>query len=300
MSGRTFRDRYVDLPFNLSEALFVATATNLGSVPVVLRDYMTVIKLPGYIEAEKRVIATGHLLPLAHHGLKDDQVHVIDEAVDTVIRGYTRAAGVWDLAGALGAVCRKVVRRRAEGPAGYRHRPVPYGGGRWPGAVRRSQPDAGSGQLTLTGRLGEVIQESARTALSWLRANASRYGLDPVFHRDTDVHLHVQSGAGPTEWALAGVTMVAALVSAFTGRVVRGDLAVTGEITLSGQVLPVGGIREKVLAGGRRRRGVCAGGPGVLSLDAGWPETRDTSHDAGQWRCTATTGTVSSPRIHGG
>ena len=94
--------------------------------------------------------------------------------------------------------------------------------------------------------------------------------------------------------------MVAALVSAFTGRVVGGDLAVTGEITLSGQVLPVGGIREKVLAGGRRGRGGCAGGPGVLSLDAGWPETRDTSRDAGQWRCTATTGTVSSPRIHGG
>ena len=319
--GAVFRDRYLDLPFDLSEALFVATAVRLGSVPPMLRERMRVIELPGYTATEERVIATRHLLPLqlALHGLTAGQVRISDEAMDAVIGGYTREAGVWDLAGALGALCAKVVRRRAEGHGRDGHdgneedrgneeerdgdeeelgrhddheardgneasveitpetvvemlgapahpdgnvadrtaRPgvavglcrTAAGGGEVVFVEASRMP--GSGALTLTGRLGETMQESARTALSWLRANARRYGLDPAIHRDTDVHVHVQAGAGPTEGASAGVTMAAALVSAFTGRPVRGDLAMTGEITLSGQVLPVGGIKEKVLAAHR-------------------------------------------------
>ena len=321
--GTTFRDRYLDLPFDLSEALFVATATGLGPVPAMLRERMRVIELPGYTAAEKRVIATAHLLPLqlALHGLPADQVRITDEAVEAVIRGYTRQPGVWDLAKTLGAMCAKVVRRRAEGHGrdehdgngdqkepeehkkrqhekheGNEHEGNEHDGNETPVEVtpeavvemlgapaypdgqvanRTGQPGvavglcrtgagggevifveasrmAGSGALTLTGRLGEVMRESARTAMSWLRANAGRYGLDPAFHRDTDVHLHVHSAEVPKEGASAGVTMTAALVSAVTGRPVRGDLAMTGEITLAGQVLPVGGIKEKVLAAHRR------------------------------------------------
>ena len=283
--GATFRDHYLDLPLDVSGALFVATATDLGSAPAVLRERMTVIELSGYTDPEKRVIATGHLLPLAlaFHRLTADDVRFTDAAVDTIVRGYARKAGVWGLAGALGAVCGKVVRRRAEGDkaavevtpalvAGMLGAPQPRGvqaagRGERPGVALglcRSAAGGGavmfieasrmpgSGALTLTGRQGEVMRESARMALSWLRANARRYDLDPAFHRDTDIHLHVQAGDVPKEGASAGVTMAAALVSALTGRPLRGDIAMTGEIGLGGQVLPVGGIKEKVLAAHRR------------------------------------------------
>ena len=282
--GAAFRDRYLDVGFDLSEALFVATAASPGRAPAMLRERMTVVELPGYTEAEKRVIATEHLLPLqlARHGLTAEQAQVTGEAVGALIRGYTREAGVWGLAGALGELCAKLVRRRAEGneapvevtpqtlaemlgapaepdveAASRARRPgvaaglcrTAAGGGAV--IVVEASRLPGFGALTLTGRQGEVMRESARTALSWLRANAARYGLDPDFHRDTDVHLHVQSAAVPKEGASAGVTMAAALVSAFTRRPVRTDVAMTGEITLGGQVLPVGGIAEKVLAAHR-------------------------------------------------
>ena len=282
MPGAAFRDRYVDLPFDLSEALFVATANRLNPVPAVLREAMTVVEVPGYTEDEKRAIAAGHLLPLqlARHGLTADQVRVTGEAVDAIVRGYTRETGVWGLADALGTVCAKVVRRRAEGDeapaevtpqalagmlgapeppeakvAGRTGRPGVAVGLCWTAAggdvlVVEASRMPGSGGLALTGRLGEMMQESAQVALSWLRANAERYGIDPAFPRDTDVHLHV-SGEAPKEGASAGVTMAAALASVFTGRPLRGGLAMTGEITLSGQVLPVGGIRDKVLAAHR-------------------------------------------------
>ena len=276
-----FRDRYVDLPFDLSAALFVATASSLGRVPAMLREGMVVVELPGYTDAEKRVIAAAHLLPwqLADHGLTADQVQVTDEAMEAIISGYTRGAGVWDLADALATVCAKVVRRRAEGdeapvevtpqllagmlgPASHRKAEVAARTGRPGVALGLSVTTMvggdvmfvevsrmpGTGALTLTGGLGEVLQESARVALSWVRANADRYGIDPAFHRSADIHVHVQSRAARKEGASAGVAIVAAMVSALTGRVVRGDLAMTGEITLSGQVLPVAGIREKVLA----------------------------------------------------
>ena len=281
--GAAFRDRYADLPFDLSEALFVATANSLGRVPAMLREGMMVVELPGYTEAEKRRIASERLLPMqmTRYGLTADQVRVTDEAVEAIVRGYTREAGVWSLADALGTVCAKVVRRRVEGneaPVEVTPRTLAgmLGAPRVAGAevaARTGRPGvavglcwtaAGGGllfvevsripgarALTLTGRLGEVMQESGRVALSWLRANAERYGIGPAFLRDTDVHLHVQSEEVPKEGASAGVTMVAALVSAFTGRVVRGDLAMTGEITLGGHVLPVGAIKEKVLAAHR-------------------------------------------------
>ena len=282
MPGAAFRDRYLDLPFDLSEALFVATASNLGSAPAMLRERMQVVELPGYAEAEKREIATRYLLPglLRLHGLTADQVEVTDAAVGAVIGGYTREAGVWRLAAALGEVCAKVVRRRSEGDtaavvvtpaklAGMlgapRHRAVEVADriGR-PGvavglcctadaagetSVIEASRMAGSGALTLTGGPGEAMQESARTVLSWLRANAGRYDIDPGFHRDTDIHLHV--GVGPGDGTSGGVTMAAALVSVMTGRVVRGDVAMSGEVTLSGQVLAVGGIAEKLLAAHR-------------------------------------------------
>ena len=280
--GAAFRDRYLDLPVNLSEALFVATASRLGSVPAMLRERMRVVELAGYTEAEKRVIAALSLLPglLRLHGLTAGEVEVTDEAVGAVIRGYTREAGVWRLAAVLDEVCARVVRRRAEGDesrvvvtpeqlagllgapvypasevAGRTGRPGVAVGLYWTTSggggvlVVEATRMAGGGALSLTGRQGEVMQESARGVLSWLRANAGRYGVDPGFHRNTDIHLHVDEG--PADGTSAGVAMAAALVSALTGRVVRGDLAMTGAVTLSGQVLRVGGIEEKLLAAHR-------------------------------------------------
>ncbi len=282
-----FRDHYVDLPFDLSEVLFITTANVLDPVPPALRDRMEVLELPGYTEEEKLAIAGEHLLgrQIENHGLTAGQVGFTEDALRAVVRGYTREAGVRNLERELGALCRKVARRRAEGDespvevtaetvvemlGAPRHldeevaerarRPgvavglawTPVGGDVLFVEARRM---SGGGTLTLTGHLGDVMKESARAALSWLRANASRYGVDPSFYRAAEVHLHVPSGAIPKDGPSAGVTMAAALVSELTGRCVRGDLAMTGEITLSGNVLPVGGVKEKVLAA--RRLGIC-------------------------------------------
>ena len=281
-----FRDHYVDLPFDLSEVLFITTANVLDPVPPALRDRMEVLELPGYTEEEKLAIVGEHLLgrQIENHGLTAEQVGFTEDALRSVIRGYTREAGVRNLEREIGALCRKVARRRAEGDespvevtaetvvemlGAPRHldeevaerarRPgvavglawTPVGGDVLFVEARRM---SGGGALTLTGHLGDVMKESARAALSWLRANASRYGVDPSFYRAAEVHLHVPSGAIPKDGPSAGVTMAAALVSELTGRCVRGDLAMTGEITLSGNVLPVGGVKEKVLAA--RRLGI--------------------------------------------
>ncbi len=282
----TFRDHYVDLPFDLSEVLFITTANVLDPIPPALRDRMEVLELPGYTEEEKLVIATEHLLgrQIGNHGLTAEQVRFTEAALRAVIRGYTREAGVRNLEREIGALCRKVARRWAEGDespveiatetvvemlgapkhfdeevAERTKRPgvaiglawTPVGGDVLFVEARRM---SGGGALTLTGHLGDVMKESARAALSWLRANAARYEVDPAFYREAEMHLHVPSGAIPKDGPSAGVTMVAALVSELTGRSVRGDLAMTGEITLSGHVLPVGGIKEKVLAA--RRLGI--------------------------------------------
>ena len=284
--NNTFRDHYLDVPFDLSEVLFITTANMLDTIPAPLRDRMEVLELPGYTGEEKLQIAKEHLVAkqVANHGLRPDQITFTDEALRKVIHGYTREAGVRNLEREIGALCRKVARRRAEGDMAavtitpdvvgemlgaptfmdeeVRDRTKEPGvavGLAWTPAggevlfVEASRM-SGGGSLTLTGHLGDVMKESARTALSWFRAHASRYGVDAGFYKDAEVHLHVPSGAIPKDGPSAGVTMVTALASELSGRPVRGDVAMTGEITLSGKVLPIGGVKEKVLAA--RRLGI--------------------------------------------
>jgi ATP-dependent Lon protease len=247
---------------------------------------MEVLELAGYTEEEKLAIAFEHLIgkQVKNHGLTPEQLEFTREAIASVIRGYTREAGVRNLEREIGALCRKVARRRAEGDeANVSITPdlvvqmlgapsfldeeiedrtkdpgvavglawTPAGGEVLFVEASRMQ---GGGLLTLTGHLGDVMKESARTALSWFRAHAQQYGVDPAFYKDSEIHLHVPSGAVPKDGPSAGVTMVSALASQLTGRRVRGDLAMTGEISLSGRVLPVGGVKEKVLAA--RRHGI--------------------------------------------
>jgi ATP-dependent Lon protease len=282
----TFRDHYLDVPFDLSEVLFITTANILDTVPPPLRDRMEVLELPGYTEEEKLKIAQEHLIAkqVKNHGLTTEHIEFEEAAVRAVIRGYTREAGVRNLEREIGALCRKIARRRAEGDDArvvisrdvviellgaprfldeeLEERTKDPGvavGLAWTPAggevlfVEASRMQGG-GSLTLTGHLGDVMKESARTALSWFRAHAPRYGVDPAFYKDSEIHLHVPSGAIPKDGPSAGVTMVTALASELTGRAVRGDIAMTGEITLSGRVLPVGGVKEKVLAA--RRHGI--------------------------------------------
>ena len=284
--NNTFRDHYLDVPFDLSEVLFLTTANVLDPVPPPLRDRMEVLELAGYTEEEKLKIALEHLVAkqIVNHGLTAEQVEFSDAAIRAVIRGYTREAGVRNLEREIGALCRKVARRRAEGDEAkvaitpevvvemlgaptfldeeIENRTKDPGvavGLAWTPAggevlfIEASRMQGG-GSLTLTGQLGDVMKESGRTALSWFRSHASRYGVDPAFYKDSEIHLHVPSGAIPKDGPSAGVTMVTALASQLTGRPVRGDIAMTGEITLSGRVLPVGGIKEKVLAA--RRHGI--------------------------------------------
>ncbi len=281
--NNSFRDHYLDVPFDLSEVMFITTANVLDPVPPALRDRMEVLELPGYTEEEKVKISVEHLIPkqVRNHGLTGEQVGFGEDAIRAVIRGYTREAGVRNLEREIGALCRKVARRHAEGDEAPVHLTADLvadllGAPRYldeeveartrkPGvaiglAWTPSGGDvlfveatrmAGGGTLTLTGHLGDVMKESARAALSWVRTHAGTLGIDPAFFASAEVHLHVPSGAIPKDGPSAGVTMVAALASELIGRPVRGDIAMTGEITLSGVVLPVGGIKEKVLAARR-------------------------------------------------
>ena len=284
--NNTFRDHYLDVPFDLSEVLFVTTANVLDPVPPPLRDRMEVLEIAGYTEEEKLEIATDHLVAkqVKNNGLSPDSVTFTAAALRAVIRGYTREAGVRNLEREIGSLCRKAARRRAEGDESalevtpdvvvqmlgaprfldeeMEERTKEPGvaiGLAWTPAggevlfVEASRM-AGTGSLTLTGQLGDVMKESARAALSWLRTHAREYGIDPDFFRNAEMHVHVPSGAIPKDGPSAGVTMAAAMASELTARPVRGDIAMTGEITLSGRVLPVGGIKEKVLAA--RRAGV--------------------------------------------
>ena len=282
----TFRDNYLDVPFDLSKTLFITTANMLDPVPDALRDRMEIIPLEGYTEQEKTIIAFRYLIPrqTTENGL--DAGHAItfsDESVRFLIRRYTREAGVRSLEREIGTICRKQARRIAEGTPGKtdvtpeliekdlgapRFRPdteiaertrrpgvavglawTPVGGdvlfieaGRMPG---------GSKGLIMTGQLGPVMQESVQAALTWVRANAEPCGIDPELFKTSDIHIHVPAGAIPKDGPSAGITMAAALLSMLTGRLLRANLAMTGEITLTGQVLPVGGIKEKVLAAKR-------------------------------------------------
>ncbi len=281
-----FRDHYLDVPFDLSEVLFITTANYLDPIPPALRDRMEVLELAGYTEEEKLSIARDHLVgrQVPNHGLTAKQIVFTEPGLRTIIRGYTREAGVRNLEREIGAICRKIARRRAEGRK-TRVKVTPdvvhelLGAPRFldeemeertknPGVaigmawtpaggevlfVEASRM-AGGGSLTITGQLGDVMKESARAALSWVRAHATEWNIDPDFFKGSEVHLHVPSGAIPKDGPSAGVTLTTALVSELSRRPVRGDVAMTGEITLSGRVLPVGGIKEKVLAA--RRAGV--------------------------------------------
>jgi len=281
--NNTFRDHYLDVPFDLSEVLFITTANVLDTIPPPLRDRMEVLELPGYTEEEKLAIARDHLVAkqIENHGLTNKHVAFTDAGLRTVIRGYTREAGVRNLEREVGAICRKIARRRAEGDEG-KVKVTPEFVEELLGAVRfmgeevkdrtknpgvatgmawtpvggdvlfvEASRMAGTGSLTLTGQLGDVMKESARAALSWVRAHATEWNIDPDFFKSSELHVHVPSGAIPKDGPSAGVTMVTAMVSELTRRPVRGDLSMTGEITLAGKVLPVGGIKEKVLAAKR-------------------------------------------------
>jgi ATP-dependent Lon protease len=279
----TFRDHYLDVPFDLSEVLFITTANVLDPVPPALRDRMEVLELAGYTEFEKLAIARDHLVgrQVPNHGLTDKQVTFTEAGLRAIIRGYTREAGVRNLEREIGAICRKVARKRAEGHQA-RIKVTPEMVNQFLGAPRfldeemeertknpgvaiglawtpvggevllvESTRMAGTGSLTLTGQLGDVMKESARAALSWVRAHSTEWAIDPEFFKGSELHVHVPSGAIPKDGPSAGVTMVTSLVSELARRPVRGDVAMTGEITLSGRVLPVGGIKEKVLAAKR-------------------------------------------------
>jgi len=303
--NNTFRDHYLDVPFDLSEVLFITTANVLDPVPPALRDRMEVLELPGYTEEEKLKIAVEHLVAkqVQNHGLTADFITFTPAALRTVIRGYTREAGVRNLEREIAALCRKVARMRAEGHeppvevtpdlvmamlGAPRHLDEEVGertknpgvsiGLAWTpsgGEVLFIEASRmpGGGLLTLTGHLGDVMKESARAALSWLRANSDRYGVTGDFFRDAEIHLHVPSGAIPKDGPSAGVAMVTAIASEITGRPVRGDLAMTGEITLSGRVLPVGGIKEKVLAARR---------VGIRHVALPWQNEKNINEDIGE------------------
>jgi len=278
----TFRDNYLGVPFDLSRVMFITTANVLDTVPGPLRDRMEVIDLPGYVEDEKFEIARRYLVDrqLKANGLSGEQAEVTDAAVRAIIRDYTREAGVRQLEREIGAVLRSAAMRVAEGT-------VPHvrietgdlaeilGPPRFEGevAMRTSVPGVatglawtpvggdilfveatripGDGRLILTGQLGEVMKESAQAALSLVKAKASGLGLDPAMFVKSDIHIHVPAGAIPKDGPSAGVAMFTALVSLLTNRTVRSDTAMTGEISLRGLVLPVGGIKEKVVAAAR-------------------------------------------------
>ena len=283
-----FRDHYLDVPFDLSKVLFIATANWMDPIPEPLRDRMEILELPGYTEEEKIHIANKYLIPrqTSEHGVKQgEQIEFTDEALREIIHSYTREAGVRNLEREIATLVRKQARRLAEGQTDklvvtpetvHEVLGVPKVRVEKEVEERVAQPGVAVGlawtpaggdilfieasrmrggkQFTMTGHLGEVMQESTRAALTWVRANAERYDIDPDFFRKQDIHIHVPSGAIPKDGPSAGVAMVTALVSLLSGRAVRPRVAMTGEISLSGIVLPVGGIKEKVL--GAKRAGI--------------------------------------------
>jgi ATP-dependent Lon protease len=282
--NKNFRDHYLDLPFDLSKTLFICTANTLDTIPAPLLDRMDVIQLSGYTEDEKFGIVKRYLVPkqVEAHGLGGDQITISDRALRLIIRQYTREAGVRNLERRLADVLRKAARQVAEGKLRGKKVRVDekrvrawLGPRRYEGEVRKrtSEPGVatglaftavggdilffeataypGKGRLTITGQLGDVMQESAQAALSWVRAHAEALGLEPEWFREHDIHLHVPAGAVPKDGPSAGITMATAIASLVRNQPVSEDVGMTGEITLTGQVLPIGGIREKTLAAQR-------------------------------------------------
>jgi ATP-dependent Lon protease len=281
----TFRDHYLDVPFDLSDVMFITTANTLDTVPGPLRDRMEIIYLAGYTEEEKLQIAKRYLVPrqIERNGLKKSWIGIGDKALRRIIEQYTREAGVRGLEREIGAICRKVARDIAEhGRNGKvsvsaddvrellgKQRVFPETRRRTaqPGVATglawtpvggdvlfiEAQSTAGSGKLVITGQLGDVMRESAQLALTWVRGHVGELApqLDDKWFAGHDIHLHVPAGATPKDGPSAGITMVTALVSLVSGRCVRDDVAMTGEVTLTGQVLPIGGLKEKALAAQR-------------------------------------------------
>ena len=279
----TFSDHYLEVPFDLSKVIFITTANLLEPIPPALRDRMEIIEVSGYTEVEKLAIARHFLLPkaLGAHGLEAAQIEVTDEALRRMIREYTEESGVRNLEREIGALCRKAARRFAgDDPPGRIVVDAAdvgdfLGVPRYEFGLAEEQDEAGvatgaavtsvggdllgievlvmegKGDLVLTGQLGDVMQESARAALSYARSRAAEFGLEANFFDKHNIHVHVPAGAIPKDGPSAGITMATALISALTGRRVRKDVAMTGEITLRGKVLPVGGLREKTVAAHR-------------------------------------------------
>jgi ATP-dependent Lon protease len=281
----TFRDHYVDLTFDLSEVMFIATANTLDTVPPALQDRMEVIQLAGYTLDEKLHIAKRYLVPrqIAENGLKKSQISFSDAALKAIIEEYTREAGVRNLEREAGTVCRKIAREVAERKvkgkqtiSATRVRDL-LGRRRFFAETRRRTKDPGvatglawtpvggevlfveaqamdgSGKLTITGQLGDVMRESAEAALSWVRGHTNRLNSDLAddWFANHDIHVHVPAGAVPKDGPSAGIAMAVALASLVAGKPVSSDVAMTGELTLTGQVLPIGGLKEKALAAQR-------------------------------------------------
>jgi ATP-dependent Lon protease len=284
----TFRDHYLDVPFDLSKVMFVCTANDLDRVPGPLLDRVEVIQLAGYTEDEKLQIAKRYLLPrqVERNGLRKSWISIGDKALRRVISDYTREAGVRQLEREIGALCRKVARQVAESPNGAKPAKAAItpervrellGRPRFHDEARRrtatpgvatglawtpvggdvlfieASATPGTGKLVLTGQLGDVMKESAQAALTWVKAHCHKLAPDlpDAWFADHDVHVHVPAGATPKDGPSAGITMATALSSLITSRRVREDVAMTGEITLTGQVLPIGGLKEKALAAQR-------------------------------------------------
>lgn len=280
--NNTFSDHYLEVPFDLSRVMFVTTANSTHTIPRPLLDRMEVITLPGYTEEEKMEIGSQFLVPkeLKEHGLKGSDLAVGKDALRTIVRDYTREAGVRNLERQIATVCRKTAKDVVSGKR-KRVRLTPKNVGKYLGvprfhygqmekenqvgvatalAVTEVGGDVmsvevsvvrGKGSLTLTGQLGDVMKESAQAGLSYLRSRAFELGLSETFYETTDIHVHIPEGAIPKDGPSAGITMTCALASALTNRPVRHDLAMTGEVTLRGRVLPIGGVKEKVLAAHR-------------------------------------------------
>jgi ATP-dependent Lon protease len=280
--NHTFSDHYIEEPYDLSKVMFIATANNLATIPQPLLDRMEIITIPGYTEVEKLHIARQHLLPkqLKEHGLKKASLQMRDEAILHIIRYYTREAGVRELERQLAAICRKAARfivseekkrvvlteKNLEeflGKRKYRYGQAelqdqigvatglaytPFGGDTLSIEVSVTP---GKGKLVLTGKLGDVMKESAQAAFSYIRSRAEELGVSPDFHEKNDIHIHVPEGAVPKDGPSAGITIATALISALTGRPVSRFVGMTGEITLRGRVLPIGGLKEKTLSAHR-------------------------------------------------
>lgn len=275
-----FSDHYLNVPYDLSKVLFICTANHLENIPSALRDRLEIINLAGYTQQEKLAIAKAYLVPkqIESHGLKLDEIHFKDNAIVDIIHKYTREAGLRNLEREIGSVCRKLARKRAEGDKSTfnvspsmvekllgiprfldeekdtHFMPGVAQGLAWTQAggevlYIEASTMKGKGGLILTGQLGDVMKESATAALSYARSHAETWGIEPDFNEKIDIHIHVPAGATPKDGPSAGVTIVTALISILTKRSVRSDVCMTGEITLRGRVLPVGGIKEKLLAG---------------------------------------------------